>query len=68
VIDVSVGIEGEVAVTANGSVVGTATLSNEHWSTFDFKSRRPRLRDGLAAGRRRALRDDDRERARSKAR
>jgi hypothetical protein len=37
VIDVSVYIEGEVEVTANGSVVGTATLSNEHRSTFDFK-------------------------------
>lgn len=36
VIDVSAYIEGEVEVTANGSVVGTATLSNEHTSTFDF--------------------------------
>ncbi|HEY9181646.1 MAG TPA: hypothetical protein VIQ99_00515, partial [Gammaproteobacteria bacterium] len=36
IIDVSAYIEGEVDVTANGSVVGTATLSNEHTSTFDF--------------------------------
>jgi hypothetical protein len=37
IIDVSAYIEGEVEVTANGSVVGNATLSNEHRSTFDFK-------------------------------
>jgi hypothetical protein len=37
IIDVSAYIEGEIEVTANGSVVGTATLSNEHKSTFDFK-------------------------------
>jgi hypothetical protein len=36
IIDVSAYIEGEVEVTANGSVVGTATISNEHKSTFDF--------------------------------
>jgi hypothetical protein len=36
IIDVSAYIEGEVEVTANGSVVGNATLSNEHKSTFDF--------------------------------
>ncbi len=36
VIDVSAYIEGDVEVTANGSVVGNATLSNEHKSTFDF--------------------------------
>jgi hypothetical protein len=36
VIDVSAYFEGDVEVTANGSVVGTATLSNEHKSTFDF--------------------------------
>jgi hypothetical protein len=37
IIDVSAYFEGDVEVTANGSVVGTATLSNEHRSTFDFK-------------------------------
>ncbi|HUF71536.1 MAG TPA: hypothetical protein VMR74_01425 [Gammaproteobacteria bacterium] len=36
IIDVSAYIEGEIEVTANGSVVGNATLSNEHRSTFDF--------------------------------
>ena len=36
IIDISAYIEGEIEVTANGSVVGTATLSNEHKSTFDF--------------------------------
>jgi hypothetical protein len=36
IIDVSAYIEGEVEVTADGSVVGTATLSNEHKTTFDF--------------------------------
>jgi hypothetical protein len=36
IIDVSAYIEGEIEVSANGSVVGTATLSNEHKTTFDF--------------------------------
>jgi hypothetical protein len=36
IIDVSAYIEGEIEVTANGSVVGNATLSNEHKSTLDF--------------------------------
>ncbi|HET7608336.1 MAG TPA: hypothetical protein VFL84_06645, partial [Gammaproteobacteria bacterium] len=37
IIDVSAYIEGEIEVTANGNVVGTATLSNEHKTTFDFR-------------------------------
>ena len=36
VIDVSAYIEGEVEVSANGSVTSNATLSNEHKTTFDF--------------------------------
>jgi hypothetical protein len=36
IIDVSAYIEGEIEVTADGSVVGTATLSNEHKTTLDF--------------------------------